>query len=90
MSGDGGPSSERPADAEQPGSGFAAGESHPEEFPEEEEVGRFSEGQEELPEDPHKGRFSEGQEELPEEDPDKHAQRRFSEGQDHQPPGLIP
>jgi hypothetical protein len=83
-------SSEHPADPEQPEGGYAAGEAHPETFPEEEEVGRFSEGQEKLPEDPHHGRFSEGQEDLGEEDPEKHAQRRFSEGQDHEPPGTVP
>lgn len=83
-------SAERPSDAEQPHGGFAAGESHPDEFPEDDDVGRFSEGQEELPEDPHRGRFSEGQEELPEDDPEKHASRRFSEGQDSLPPGEVP
>ena len=72
--------------------GFAEGEASPEVFPEDEEVGRFSEGQEDLPaeEDPEKlehGRFSKGQEELPEEDPEKHEERRFSEGQDMEPPG---
>ena len=83
-------SADRPdhtADPEQPGEGgFGAGEAAPEEFPEEERVGRFSEGQEELgEEDPEKhkqGRFSEGQEELGEEDPEKHKQGRFDEGQD--------
>ena len=54
--------------------GFAEGEASPEVFPEDEKVGRFSEGQEELPE----------------EDPQKHEERRFSEGQDHQPPGVTP
>jgi hypothetical protein len=62
---------------------FAEGEDRPEEFPEDERVGRFSEGEEELPEaDPekqHRGRFSEGEEELPEEDPEKHAERGFGE-----------
>ena len=83
--------SEHPAQSEQPKHGFAEGEDNPEEFPEDEAVGRFSEGQEDLPaEDPeklHHGRFSEGQEELPEEDPEKHEERRFSEGQDAEPPG---
>ena len=77
---------EHSADPEQPKGGFAEGEAHPEDFPEEEHVGRFSEGQEELgeddPEKHHEGRFSEGQEELGEEDPEKHVQGRFSEGQD--------
>jgi hypothetical protein len=85
-------SAERPADPDQPDeAGFARGEAHPETFPEEEQVGRFSEGQEVLgeedPEKHHHGRFSEGQEELPEEDPEKHVEGRFSEGQDHLPPG---
>ena len=61
--------SEHPAQPEQPQEGFAEGEDNPEAFPEDETVGRFSEGQEDLPaEDPeklHHGRFSEGQEELP-------------------------
>jgi hypothetical protein len=75
------------ADPEQPETGgFAAGESHAEEYPEEAHVGRFSEGQEDLgeddPEKHHEGRFSEGQEELGEDDPEKHLQGRFSEGQD--------
>ena len=79
---------DRSADPEQPGpeEGFAAGEADPDAFPEDEHVGRFSEGQEELgPEDPekhHKGRFSEGQEELGEEDPEKHVEGRFDEGDD--------
>ena len=38
---------DRPADPEQPEGGFAEGQADPEEFPEEERVGRFSEGQEE-------------------------------------------
>ena len=62
-----------PGRPEQPRDGFAEGEARPDEFPEDEEVGRFSEGQEDLPaDDPekvHHGRFSEGQEELPEDDP---------------------
>jgi hypothetical protein len=84
---------EHPAQPEQPQDGFAEGEARPDEFPEDEEVGRFSEGQEELPaDDPekiHHGRFSEGQEELPEDDPEKHEERRFSEGQDEEPPGYT-
>ena len=84
----------QPADPEQPDSGFAEGEADPEDFPEDEHIGRFSEGQEEIgEEDPdkhHRGRFSEGQEELGEDDPEKHEQRRFSEGQDEQPPGIVP
>ena len=85
---------EHPAAPEQPDDGFAEGEASPEVFPEDEEIGRFSEGQELLPEadleKEHHGRFSEGQEELPEADPEKHEERRFSEGQDHQPPGVTP
>ena len=84
---------EHPGKPEQPEEGFAEGEKQPEAFPEDEEVGRFSEGQEDLPEDDpekiHHGRFSEGQEELPEEDPEKHEERRFSEGQDAEPPGFT-
>jgi hypothetical protein len=52
-------------------------------FPEDERVGRFSRGQERvaLDEERHRhGRFSKGEEALPEEDPDKHVERRFSEG----------
>ena len=83
-----------PARPEQPGEGFAEGEENPAAFPEDERVGRFSEGQEELPDaDPekhHHGRFSESQEELGEDDPEKHAERRFSEGQDAEPPGYTP
>jgi hypothetical protein len=85
----------RPAKPEQPhDAGFAEGESHPETYPEDERVGRFSAGEEQLPDDDpekqHHGRFSEGQEELPEEDPEKHVERRFSEGQDHEPPDVTP
>jgi hypothetical protein len=85
--------SERPADPEQPEDGFAEGQARPDEFPDEERIGRFSEGEEVLPDSPekeHHGRFSEGQEELGEEDPEKHVERRFSEGQDHQPPEPTP
>jgi hypothetical protein len=74
------------ADPEQPEGGFAEGQADPAKYPEDEEVGRFSEGQEELgeedPEKHHHGRFSEGQEELGEEDPEKHHHGRFSEGQE--------
>ena len=64
-------SEEHPAKPEQPEGGFAEGEANPAEHPEDEAVGRFSEGQEDLPED----------------DPEKHEERRFSEGQDAEPPG---
>ena len=86
------PSSERPADPEQPHGGYAAGEAHPDEY-EEDHVGRFSEGEEVLPDSPekhHHGRFSKGQEELGEEDPEKHIAGRFSTGQDDKPPGIVP
>jgi hypothetical protein len=57
---------ERSTDPEQPEGGFAEGQADPATFPEDELVGRFSEGQEELGE----------------EDPEKHVHGRFSEGQD--------
>jgi hypothetical protein len=84
---------EHPAKPEQPDDGFEEGQGAREVFPEDERVGRFSQGEELLPDSPdkhHHGRFSEGQEELPEEDPDKHVERRFSEGQDVQPPSVNP
>ena len=85
---------EHPAKPEQPTTGFDEGQGNREVFPEDQNIGRFSEGQEELPDaDPEKhvdGRFSEGQEELPDSDPEKHAERRFSEGQDAQPPSINP
>jgi hypothetical protein len=89
------PPSKRPADPEQPHEGgFAEGEAHPEDFPQDEQVGRFSEGQEEVPvpdpEHQHHGRFSEGQEELPEEDPEKHVEGRYSTGEDAEPPEIVP
>ena len=63
-------SADRPdhtADPEQPLSpGFAEGQADPEAFPEDERVGRFSEGQEDLGD----------------EDPEKHIQGRFDEGQE--------
>jgi len=40
---------EHPASPEQPDDGFAEGEASPEVFPEDEEVGRFSEGQDHEP-----------------------------------------
>jgi hypothetical protein len=85
---------EHPAKPEQPkDEGFAEGEASPETYPGEDHVGRFSEGEEELPdsaEKEHRGRFSEGEEELGEDDPEKHVERRFSEGVDHQPPEPTP
>ncbi|MEA2254048.1 MAG: hypothetical protein QOG35_93 [Solirubrobacteraceae bacterium] len=90
---------EHPAQPQQPEDGFEEGQADREAFPEDERVGRFSEGQEELPEDdPEKhrlGRFSEGQEDLPEDDPEKLEEGRFSEGQeqlphpDEEPPRAI-
>ena len=75
-----------PAGPEQPEGGFAAGEADPAEYPEEEHIGRFSEGQEDLgeedPEKHHEGRFSEGQEDLGEEDPEKHIRGQFNEEED--------
>ena len=73
-------------DPERPEGGFAEGQADPEAFPEDAEVGRFSEGQEELgeddPEKHYQGRFSEGQEELGEEDPEKHYEGTFSDEED--------
>ncbi len=89
------PPTRRPGPTEdEPSEGFAEGEARPEEFPQDEEVGRFSEGQEDLPpadpEKQHHGRFSEGQEDLPEEDPEKHIEGRFSTGEDAEPPSVVP
>ena len=54
-------------DSERPGEGgFAEGQADPEAFPEDAEVGRFSEGQEELDDD----------------DPEKHLQGRYSDEED--------
>jgi hypothetical protein len=62
---------------------FAEGEADPEEHPEDEHVGHFSEGQESAHSDEgHVGRFSEGEEELGEDDPEKHVKGRFSEGEE--------
>ena len=83
------PSTEPPADREAPGPGFAEGEAAPEAYPEDDRVGRFSEGQEELGEEDsekhREGRFSEGQEELGEEDPEKHIKGSFETGEDDAP-----
>jgi hypothetical protein len=86
---------EHPAKPEQPeDESFAEGEASPKTYPEDEHVGRFSEGEEQLgeddPEKQHHGRFSEGEEELGEEDPEKHIERRFSEGEEQQPPEPTP
>jgi hypothetical protein len=60
---------------------FAEGESHPDEYPDDERVGHFSEGQEsEHEDDPgHVGRFSEGEEALGEDDPEKHHEGSFGD-----------
>ena len=42
---------QHPSDPEQPREGFGEGEANPEAFPEDEAVGRFSQGVEELPAD---------------------------------------
>jgi hypothetical protein len=85
---------ERPAKPEQPNEGYGEGQEDAAAFPEDETVGRFSEGEEQLPPDApeklHHGRFSEGEEQLPEATPEKHTEGRFSEGQDHQPPSETP
>jgi hypothetical protein len=60
------PSSDRPADREPRRPGFAEGEAMPEAYPEDDRVGRFSEGQDELGE----------------EDPEKHIKGTFSTGED--------
>ena len=60
-------SAEHPAEPERrEEGGFAEGEARPDEFADEDRVGRFSEGQEELGE----------------EDPEKHTQGSFAEGQE--------
>jgi hypothetical protein len=62
---------------------FSEGLDPRDDFPEDEREGRFSVGLERLPQDPEtqrQGRFSKGEEALPEEDPEKHVERRFSEG----------
>jgi hypothetical protein len=86
--------SEHPAQPEQTEENFGEGQEDAAAFPEDERVGRFSEGEELLPEDTpeklHKGRFSEGEELLPEETPEKHEEGRFSEGQAEEPRGYTP
>jgi hypothetical protein len=77
------PERDHSADSEQPfENGFAEGQAEDTD-PEEWHVGSFAEGQEELDDDEgHKGRFSEGQEELGEDDPEKHYEGSFGEGQE--------
>jgi hypothetical protein len=67
------------SDEERHHGSFAEGESDPEDYPEDENVGRFIEGQETEEEDEHVGRFSEGEEELGEDDPEKHREGHFDE-----------
>jgi hypothetical protein len=67
------------SDEERHSGSFAEGESDPEEYPEDEHVGHFSEGQETEDEEDHLGRFSEGEEELGEDDPEKHREGHFDE-----------
>jgi hypothetical protein len=60
--------------------GFAEGESDPDQYPDDERVGHFSEGQEsEHDDDERVGRFSEGEEELGEDDPEKQREGHFDE-----------
>jgi hypothetical protein len=69
--------------APQPHGHFSEGLDDRRRFPEDERVGRFSKGQERRALDEQKdrhGRFSIGEEALPEDDPEKHVERRFSEG----------
>jgi hypothetical protein len=67
------------SDEERHTGSFAEGESDPEEYPEDENLGRFSEGQETEEDSDHVGRFSEGEEELGEDDPEKHREGHFDE-----------
>lgn len=70
-------------DPNETGQDFAEGQDDPEEFPEDEKVGRFSSGDEQLsgadPEKHRVGRFSEGVEDLGEEDPEKHVEGSFAD-----------
>ena len=76
-----------PGQPQQPENGFGEGLEHEPRTPEEEREPDFARGQrhtEDEEELEHTGRFSEGVEEIPEElDPEKTAEGRFSEGQDH-------
>jgi hypothetical protein len=59
---------------------FAEGEADPDDYPDEEHVGHFSEGQEsEHSDEGHVGRFSEGEEALGEDDPEKHREGSFGD-----------
>jgi hypothetical protein len=71
------------AERHEPHGHFSEGLDDRRRFPEDERVGRFSKGQERRALDEEKdrhGRFSIGEEALPEDDPEKHVERRFSEG----------
>ena len=61
---------DKPGEPEKGEGHYSEGLDHRDEFPEDERVGRFSEGEETLPED----------------DPEKHVRRRYSEGVDDTPP----
>jgi hypothetical protein len=67
------------SDEERHSGSFAEGESDPAEYPDDENVGTFGEGQDTEDEDDHVGRFSEGEEELGEDDPEKHREGHFDE-----------
>jgi hypothetical protein len=55
---------------EKPHPDFARGEDNPEEFPDDDMVGSFAEGQEEPDDEEreHMGSFAEGEEQLPEDE----------------------
>jgi hypothetical protein len=79
---------EHPGKPEQPGDeGFEQGYDQERDTPEEELESNFARGiaREDAPGTEHHGRFSQGHEELPEEDPEKHVERRFSEGIERDP-----
>jgi hypothetical protein len=58
---------------------FAEGQADPNDNPEDERLGRFSDGQAPPIGDDEAGRFSEGVEALDDDDPEKHAEGRFSD-----------
>jgi hypothetical protein len=77
---------EHPAKPEQPHEGFETGYDQRRDTPEEELGPNFARGiSAEPPEGGREGRFSTGEEKLPEEDPEKHVERRFSEGIERDP-----
>ena len=72
--------SEQRADAmDLPHGSFAEGQADPDDNPEDERLGRFSDGQAHPIGDEEAGRFSEGVEALDDADPEKHAEGRFSD-----------